>query len=174
MALFRRKRRSAQHKGMPAFRAGLIALVVVLVASYFGFTKANPFANPYEIEAVFDTVNNLKPRSPVRIAGVEVGKVTKVEAIEEGDGAARVTMEIQDKGLPIHEDAELKVRPRIFLEGNFFVDLQPGSPTAPELADGSTIPLSQTAAPVECGDLLAALQSDTRKDLQTFLQEYSK
>jgi phospholipid/cholesterol/gamma-HCH transport system substrate-binding protein len=174
MALFRRKHRSAQHKGMPAFRAGLIALVIVVIGSYFGFTKANPFANPYELEAVFDTVNNLKPRSPVRIAGVEVGKVTKVEAIEEGDGAARVTMEIEDKALPIHEDAELKVRPRIFLEGNFFVDLKPGSPTAPELADGGTIPMSQTAAPVQFGDLLAALQSDTRKDLQVFLQQYSK
>ena len=44
MALFRRKHRSAQHKGMPNFRAGLIALVIVVVASYFGFTKANPFA----------------------------------------------------------------------------------------------------------------------------------
>ena len=105
--------------------------------------------------------------------GSRSGKVTKVEAIENGDGAARVTMEIEDKGLPLHEDAELKIRPRIFLEGNFFVDLQPGSPSAPELADGETIPMSQTAAPVQFGDLLAALQSDTRKDLQIFLREYS-
>jgi virulence factor Mce-like protein len=172
MAIFKRKHRSAQHTGMNPFKAGLIALVIVLVGSYFGFTKANPFANPYELEAVFDTVNNLKPRSPVRIAGIDVGKVTKVEPVENGDGAARVTMEIQDKGLPLHEDAELKIRPRIFLEGNFFVDLQPGSPTAPELADGATIPMTQTAAPVQFGDLLAALQSDTRKDLQVFLREY--
>ena len=71
----------------------------------------------------------------------------------------RVTMEIEDKALPLHEDAELKIRPRIFLEGNFFVDLQPGSPTAPELDDGGTIPMTQTAAPVQFGDLLAALQS---------------
>ena len=174
MALLRRKHRSAQHKGMPNFRAGMIALILVVVGVYFGFTKSNPFANPYEVQAVFDNVNNLKKRSPVRIAGVEVGKVTKVEPISSGDGAARVTMEIQEKGLPIHEDAELKVRPRIFLEGNFFVDLRPGSPSAPELADGGTIPMSQTAAPVQFGDLLAALQSDTRKDLQVFLQEYSK
>jgi len=172
MALLRRKHRSAQHKGMPAFRAGLIALIIVAVGTYFGFTKANPFASPYKLEAVFDTVNNLKPRSPVRIAGIDVGKVTKVEPITEGEGAARVTMEIQDRGLPIHEDAEIKVRPRIFLEGNFFVDLRPGSPTAPELPDGATIPLTQTAAPVQFGDLLAALQSDTRKDLQVFLREY--
>ncbi len=37
-----------------------------------------------------------------------------------------VTMEIDDDGLPIHKDATAKIRPRIFLEGNFFVDLQPG------------------------------------------------
>ena len=73
MAILRRKHRSAQHKGMPNVRAGLIAIVIVVVASYFGFTKANPFANPYEVQAVFSTVNNLKPRSPVRIAGIDVG-----------------------------------------------------------------------------------------------------
>ena len=96
---------------------------------YFGFTKSNPFANPYEFKAVFNDVNNLKPKSPVRIAGVEVGKVKKVEPVESGKGAAEVTMEMQDKGLPIKKDAELKIRPRIFLEGNFFVDIQPGSPS---------------------------------------------
>jgi phospholipid/cholesterol/gamma-HCH transport system substrate-binding protein len=137
-------------------------------------TKTNPFANPYELKAVFNNANNLKPRSPVRIAGVDVGKVKKVEPITEGEGAAKVTMEIKDKGLPIHKDAQLKVRQRIFLEGNFFIDIQPGSPTAPTLERGSTIPIQQTAAPVQFGQVLAALQADTREDLQTFLREYSK
>ena len=31
-------------------------------------------------------------------------------------------------GRPIHDDARAKIRPRIFLEGNFFVDLEPGTP----------------------------------------------
>src|SRR6266511_5986266 len=97
--------------GMSPFRAGLIALVVIALGTYFGFTKSNPFAHPFKVEAVFETVNNLKPKSPVRIAGIEVGKVTKVEPITGGEGAARVTMELQDKALPIHKDAELKVRP---------------------------------------------------------------
>jgi len=82
-------------------------------------------------------------------------------------------MEIQDKGLPIHRDAQLKIRPRIFLEGNFFVDLQPGSPSEPELESDSTVPATQTAAPVQIGEVLNALQSDTREDLQVFLREYS-
>jgi phospholipid/cholesterol/gamma-HCH transport system substrate-binding protein len=165
---------SRRSNGMSPFRAGILALVLVGLFAYFGFTKANPFANPYEFRAVFNDVNNLKPKSPVRIAGVEVGKVKKVEPVTDGRGAAQVTMEMEDKGLPIKKDAELKIRPRIFLEGNFFVDLEPGSPSADELDDGGTIPVTQTAAPVQWGDLLTALQSDTRTDLQTFLREYSK
>src|ERR687891_904484 len=129
MAIFRRQHRHRKRQGMSPFRAGLIAIVAIAVLSFFGFTKTNPFANPYELTAVFQTANNLKPRSPVRIAGVDAGKVTKIEALD--GGGARVEMEIRDRGLPIHTDAQLKVRQRIFLEGNFFVDLQPGSPSAP-------------------------------------------
>jgi phospholipid/cholesterol/gamma-HCH transport system substrate-binding protein len=165
---------SRRSNGMSPFRAGVLAVVVIGLFAYFGFSKANPFANPYEFKAVFNDVNNLKPRSPVRIAGVEVGKVVKVEPVEEGKGAAEVTMEVEKKGLPIKEDAELKIRPRIFLEGNFFVDVEPGSPSADELEKGEVIPVTQTAAPVQWGDLLTALQRDTRTDLQTFLREYSK
>jgi hypothetical protein len=82
-------------------------------------------------------------------------------------------MEIWKKGLPIHKDAQLKIRARIFLEGNFFVDLQPGSPSEPTIADGGHIPVQQTATPVQFGQVLTALQADTRKDLQTFLHEYA-
>jgi virulence factor Mce-like protein len=155
-------------------RAGILALAVIAIFSYFGFTKSNPFANPYKLDAVFNNVNNLKQNSPVRIAGVEVGKVKKVVPVEKGDGAARVTMELKDAALPIHKDAEVHVRSRIFLEGNFFVDLQPGSPSAPEMKSGGTIPITRTSAPVQFGQVLSALQNDTREDLKTFLKEYSK
>jgi virulence factor Mce-like protein len=158
---------------MSPITAALIALLLVAIGVYFAFNQANPFANPYELNAVFDNASNLKLRSPVRIAGIEVGKVTGVEHLGDG-GAARVTMEIEERGLPVHRDARLKIRPRMFLEGNFFVDLQPGSPSAPVLDDGAVVPANQTDAPVQFNDLLAALQSDTRADLQKLLQEYSK
>src|SRR3954463_9490274 len=124
-----------RENGISPFKAGLIAVVLLALLSFFGFTKTNPFASPYELHAVFDNVNNLKPNSPVRNAGVDVGKVKKVEALSEGDGAAKVTMELKKKGRPIHRDATVKVRTRIFLEGNFFVDLSPGSPSAPDMKD---------------------------------------
>ena len=49
-------------------------------------------------------------------------------------------MELKPSALPLHQDARLKVRSRIFLEGNFFVDLQPGTPASPELGDDDVIP----------------------------------
>ena len=170
----RRKRRHPGHRGMSPVLAGLIALVLVLGGTYIGFTKFNPFANPFRLQAAFESVNNLKPNSPVRIAGVEIGKVKTVEAVEGNGGGATVTMELKEAALPIHKDLTLKVRPRVFLEGNFFVDIKPGSPSAPTLESGAMVPTTHTASPVQFGDVLSSLQSDTRKDLQVFLGEYSK
>jgi phospholipid/cholesterol/gamma-HCH transport system substrate-binding protein len=170
MAIFRRARKHPQHRGMSPFRAGLLAFVIIAVGTYFGFTKANPFASPFKLKAVFETASNIQPRSPVRIAGVECGKVTKIESLQEG--GARLEMEIKEGCLPIHKDAELKIRPRIFLEGNFFVDAKSGSPSEPTFEDGDTVPVTQTATPVQFGDVLAALQSDTREDLKTLLFEF--
>jgi phospholipid/cholesterol/gamma-HCH transport system substrate-binding protein len=109
----------------------------------------------------------------VRIAGVNVGQVTRVETLEGGSGKARVTMEIDESGLPIKRDAELKIRSRLFLEGNYFVDIHPGRPDSPELDSGGTIGPNQTSAPVQYLQVLTALQSETRQDLQRLLKEYS-
>ena len=156
---------------MSVFKAGVLAITTLVLFAYFGFTKANPFANPYELKAMFRDVQNLKTRSPVRIAGVEVGRVTKVEP-KDGGGAAEVTMELRDDALPLRDDARAQIRSRIFLEGNFFVDIQPGSPSRGELDDGSTIPITQTASTVTLPEILDTLDSDVRGDLQTFLHEY--
>lgn len=166
-------RGSATRKGMSPFKAGAIAAILLALGTYFGFTKSNPFADPYELNAVFKDTNRLANKSPVRIAGVDVGKVAAVEPMEDGSGLIKVKMEISDAGLPVKEDAQLKVRSRLFLEGNYFVDLEPGTPNGTELDDGDTIPPNQTASPVQFGDFLTSLQSDTRDDLRRFLREYS-
>jgi len=159
---------------MSPITAGAIAVALVAVAVFFAFTRANPFHNPYELNAVFESANNLGTGSPVRTAGVDVGKVTKVESMGNGSGLVKVTMEIEDRGLPIKRDARLKVRSRLFLEGNYFVDLQPGTPSADKLGSGGTIPPSQTAFPVQFGQVLTALQSDTREDLQILFRELAR
>ncbi len=147
------------------WRSALIAALILLA-----FTKFNPFSNPYELHAGFNDARNIGVGSPVRIAGVEVGRVSRLEA--NGEGAATVTMELRDDALPIHRDATLKIRPRILLEGNYFVDVRPGTPDSPVLDDGSTVPATQTATAVSLPEVLATLTTDTRDDLQTLLYEY--
>jgi phospholipid/cholesterol/gamma-HCH transport system substrate-binding protein len=162
-----RKRRG----GISPFTVGVVALVVTIVGVYLGFTKSIPFRSHYEVKAAFKSANNLRNGSPVRIAGVEVGKVKKVERGRKGDEGAVVTMRIQDKGRPLHPDAHFKIRPRIFLEGNFFVDVTPGT-SGREVADNHTFPVQQTDTPVQLDEVLTALQTDTREDLKTLLREY--
>ena len=164
-----RTRRPGRRTPRSPFAVGLFALVVIAILVFLGFTKDIPFTTPYQVKAVFSSSNGLRPSSPVRIAGVEVGKVSGIEA-QEGSSNAVVTMSIKESGLPLHADATAKIRPRIFLEGNFFVDLSPGTPGAPELDDGDTIKVTQTSTPVQLDQVLTALQSDTRQDLKDVLE----
>lgn len=151
---------------------GLIALVVAALILFFGFTKDIPFTSGFELRAQFQSANSIRPNSPVRIAGVEVGKVKAIEGTEDSGGATLV-MEISDEGLPLHENATAKIRPRIFLEGNFFVDLKPGTPDAPRLDSGDTIAVTQTSTPVQLDQVLTSLQSDSREDLKQVLDGLS-
>ena len=168
------KRLRKQKGGLSNFSWGLITLALAAAVTYFGFTKAIPFQHHFTIKAAFKSANNINTNSPVRIAGVNVGKVTDVEPLGKGvNQGAVVSMEIQDKGLPIHTDATASIRPRIFLEGSFFVDIHPGTPSTPKLGDGDTIRIQNTSTPVQLDQILTSLQSDTRHNLQILLEEYS-
>jgi len=160
------------YRGPRPVAIGVIVAILFVVGFYLGFSKRIPFTSRgYELHATLENATTLKPNSPVRIAGVNVGKVNTVEA----DGnVAEATFTVSDQGLPIHEDATIKLRPRLFLEGNFFLDLQPGSPSAPELESGSTIPMTQTTTAVQIDEILTSLQSDTRANLKRALKGYGE
>ncbi len=182
--------RAERRKRLPNWAIGLILVVVVGALSVYAFTKTLPWADKYSVQAVFANAGNVRPASPVRIAGVNVGKVSSVEhlAPEEAVQTAQVggnppegevpqtatvvTMELDESALPLHTDATMKLRPRLFLEGNLFVDLQPGSPNAPEADDGHVFPAGQTAVAVQLDQVLTTLQSDVRTDLQILLDQF--
>jgi ABC-type transporter Mla subunit MlaD len=155
--------------GVHPVRAGAIALVLIAIFSYFAFTKDLPFTRGYRIQAVFENSNLVQQRTPVRISGVDVGEVVEVGRYKDTHLSV-VTMEIEEGGRPVHRDATIKVRPRMFLEGNFYLDLQPGTPDAEEVPDGGVLPAAQTSRPVQLDQVLTALQSDTRLSLQRTLK----
>ena len=141
-----RRRRGSRISNLAA---GLAAVLVIAAAVYFAFGGSTPFASsPFVLKAVFTSETQLNIPSPVRIAGVDVGQVTSVRRLPGSTQAAVVTMDIDSGGLPIHANATASIRTRIFLEGNFYVDLQPGSPNAPILNSGGTLPAANTSGPV--------------------------
>jgi phospholipid/cholesterol/gamma-HCH transport system substrate-binding protein len=161
--------RRNQRLGMRPLLVGVLVLGIAIVGVFFAFTKRVPFRHHYTIHAVVTNSNLVTPGSPVRIAGVAVGKVAKVGRYRDTD-LSELTLQMDKSGLPVHKDATLKIRPRLFLEGNFYVDLQPGTPSTTDLGDGGLIPASQTATPVQLDQVLTALQSDTRGNLQQAIQ----
>jgi ABC-type transporter Mla subunit MlaD len=156
---------------------GLIAIVLTFLGFYLAFTKTIPFAgHGYQLKAIFQDAQNVRAKSPVRISGVDIGEVSDVQHLTDANGngedAAVVTMDLKDNALPIRQDATLQLRPRLFLEGNLFIDLHPGSPSAPELHSGSVVPENQTSNSVQLDQVLTDLQAPVREDLQLFLKEF--
>lgn len=163
----RRRRR------IPNVAAGLLAAVLVLVVCWLVFGGPTPFGgSPYRVKAVFTVQTELQLNSPVRIAGVNVGKVTSIKRVGGSSPAAVVTMTVKHSGLPIHSNATVNVRPRLFLEGNFYVNLQPGTPSAPTLPSGGTLSAAHTSGPVQLDRVLSALGTNTRGNLQTLLEGF--
>ena len=159
-------------KGHPPHRIrnALILIALLIVGSYLAWAKELPFGDDYEVKAVFHNAANIRADSPVRIAGVNVGEVKGVRSV--GEDAAEVTFTVTEEGQPVREDAQVEIRPRIFLEGNFFLNLKPGSPSAPELPDGGTIPITHTSTAVQLDQVLTALQAPDRANLSKLLQGY--
>ncbi len=152
-------------------QAAIAAIAVVIVACYLVFGGPIPFtSSPFVLRAVFTANTELGLDSPVRIAGVDVGEVTGVRHLAGSSTAGVVTMAIQSNGLPIHADATAQIRSRIFLEGNFYVDLDPGSPEAPALHSGATLPAANTSGPVQLDRVLSALDVPVRASLQRLVQ----
>jgi phospholipid/cholesterol/gamma-HCH transport system substrate-binding protein len=151
---------------------GAFVLIASLLLFYVAASRELPFTGGHELRIQFGTANQIAPNAPVRIAGVNVGDV---KGIDRGPGdSAMVTVELKDEALPVHSDATARIRPRTFLEGAFFVDIEPGSPSAPEIEDGGVIPMGQTSTPVQLDQILTGLQPDVREQLRVGVQELAK
>ena len=122
---------------------------------------------PFELKAEFETAQAVVPGQgqTIRVAGVRIGDVSTVE-LEDGHGV--VTFQIDRKYLPVYEDATVLMRPTTGLKDMFF-ELDPGTESAGEYDEGSTIPVSNTAPDVNLDEILAGLDSDTQAYLKLLI-----
>jgi virulence factor Mce-like protein len=117
---------------------GAICLLILFALTSIGVKYAfGAFDGGYELQGRFTSAGQgLIPTSDVKIRGVNIGQVRRVELVK---GEALVTLRINE-GEQIPRDATATIRPKT-LFGEKFVDIAPGDKegTGPYLADGDNI-----------------------------------
>ncbi|MDX8153658.1 MlaD family protein [Patulibacter brassicae] len=163
-------RRRARRRPVQATRAnhmlwGAGTLGVAFIACYLIFGFAIPGTSARELRLVTQYGGAVRPgtAAQVRIAGVNVGNITSLKPLEDRPGFAVITAKLNDDTPTIRRDATVKIRPRLFLEGNFFLDVNPGTPGAPPLGD-QPLPPSATTSYVAFDEVLGTFDAATRKN----------
>jgi len=111
-------------------------------------TGFNNFAGPdtYEVQARFENVGSLKPRAPVSMAGVTIGRVTKVEFDSDSlEAVVTFILESQYDRIPDDSDATILTAG---LMGSQYMALQAGG-SETYLEDGSEVLFTQSAVVLE-------------------------
>ena len=124
---------------------GILSIVGITIGMTLAFSidKLPFIKQAYEIEGEFANAAGLQPENQVRIAGLKVGTVSGINLV--GDRVV-VTMEIEN-GTEIPKDTFAEIKLATIL-GTKYIEID-GSGGSPYLADGDTIPMSQTAVPYE-------------------------
>ena len=123
---------------------GLLGLVFLsLQAANLGTFSNN--RDTYTVYARFDNIGGLKPRAPVRSAGVVVGRVTSIE-LDAKTFQGVVTLDIE-KAYSFPKDTAAKILTSGLL-GDQYIGLEPGGDDA-NLAAGDTIAQTQSAVVLE-------------------------
>jgi phospholipid/cholesterol/gamma-HCH transport system substrate-binding protein len=146
-----------------AFTLSCIGLII-FVWTQFGGTV--PFApQGYRINALFKETGLLVPDADVRIAGVNVGKVTSVQARGVNSD---VTMDIDQRYAPLPVDTRAILRQKTLL-GEAYVELSTGDGAGPKFPDGGTIPSAHVEPTQQLDQVLGSFGPATQRNLEALL-----
>lgn len=137
---------------------GLFVLLGFLGLAFLALKAANLASfgqrTGYVISARFDNIGGLKPRSPVRSAGVTVGRV-KTIALDPKSFQGVVSMEL-DENVRFPKDSSAKILTSGLL-GDQYIGIEPGV-SDEELQSGGVIRQTQSAVVLE--NLIGQLVTD--------------
>lgn len=129
---------------------GLFVLLGALALLFLALKAANlaSFSNggqTYTVTARFDNIGGLKPRAPVRSAGVIVGRVTSI-SLDAQTYQGVVTMDIS-QSVQFPKDSSAKILTAGLL-GDQYIGIEPGGDLK-NLATGDVITQTQSAVVLE-------------------------
>ncbi|QLY34223.1 MCE family protein [Nocardia huaxiensis] len=112
--------------------------------------------NPLHIDIQFADVLDLVPQSTVKVDGIAVGRVDKIELAPDGWTASVKTIVNGDVNLPANARAEVR---QSNLLGEKFIELSAPAtdPASDRLKDNATIPVDRTRTATEVEQVLGAL-----------------
>ncbi|VFA93871.1 virulence factor Mce family protein [Nocardia farcinica] len=128
--------------------AGAVVVALVAAGAYQGITRLGTTT----ITAYFPSTNGLYAGDDVRVLGVKVGRIDKVEP---GHERVKVTMTV-DRGVDLPADARAVIVSPSLVTARF-IQLAPAYTGGEKLGDGDEIPIERTAVPVEWDDIKAEL-----------------
>ena len=132
------------------FTAMCFVFMFVLVTVFGQFR----FDSRVSYSAVFTNVSGLKGGNFVRIAGVEVGKVS--DMVLHKDGTVTVNFSV-DKGLTLTEGTRAAVRYENLI-GDRYLSLEDGPGSVRKLQPGQTIPLARTSPALDVDALIGGFR----------------
>src|ERR1019366_2326112 len=117
-------------------KLGIFVIFVVLAAWAIIETLGGmeSFLSGYRVSALFNTVQDLKAGSSVKMAGVEIGRIEKIAL---ANNKANVTMKLHSDAI-VKTDSKAAVK-FTGLMGQNFVSIDFGSADAPKAVDGAVL-----------------------------------
>ena len=129
---------------------GIFVIVGMLALAYLSIKlgRVDFFGGgTYPVVAMFPATGGLKAGAPVEIAGVEVGRVDRIDLV---DYEARVLLRI-DNGVKIQDDAIASIKTRGLI-GEKFLRISPG---ASDKLIGPNGRIREVEAPVDLEELIS-------------------
>ncbi len=154
----------------------VIAIVSLLgvVALAFSVAAKPEDGDEYQVKAIFDTASNINEAGDLKVAGVRVGKIGKIELTSENKAA--MILKVSKKGIaPFKQDASCVIIVSSLL-GEQQVQCEPGSASAPELETPPGeklpfLPVTQTSVPIPVDRVLDTFREPSRERLRILLNE---
>jgi phospholipid/cholesterol/gamma-HCH transport system substrate-binding protein len=156
---------------MVLFALSCFGLLLFLWLSFGGPIPLKPRA--YQIKIDVPEAATLGLESDVRVAGVNVGKVRKKELAPPPGNRTRITIEIDARYAPIKRDARAILRQKTLL-GESYIELTPGTRSAPNVPEGGLLPNTQVVDVVQLDEIFTAFDPQTRAAFRIWQQDLAK
>lgn len=151
---------------MTRMGAAVLAAIVVAVVAVVLIVRGH---HQHEYHLIFQNAGQLVKDNDVQVGGRRIGRVASIKLTD--DNLADVTIQVQAPYAPLHQGTTATIRMGS-LSGvaNRAISLTPGPDSAPKLADGATLGLTSTTAPVELDQLFDTLDPKTREALKQVIR----